>query len=308
MPAPQDLHIDTLMTNFAISYRNLDAVGDVLFPDVPVEKESNKFAILDPNKDQFRVRDLRRAPRSRSNTIEWFNSTDTYAVEEYAVNSGVDDRERNNADTPLDADRAATQAAIDAITVAREDRIATKATTAGSYSAANKTTLAGANQWSDPTSNPRGDFDTAKSAVRKAVGKIVNLSVMSFDVFTKLALVTKVLDAIKYTQFGVATVELVARYLGIEQIAVAQMLKNTANEGAATVAADIWGKFAVIAYVEPTAGLWGMTFGKTFRQGAREVRRWREEPKHTDFFEVCERTDEKFVAVDAGYLISAAIA
>jgi hypothetical protein len=308
MPSPQDLHIDALMTNFSIAYRNLDAVGDELFPTVPVEKESNKFAILDPTKDQFRVRDLQRAPRSRSNTIEWSNSFDSYSVVEYAVNSGVDDRERGNADNPLNPDTAATQAALDAIIVAREDRIATKATTAASYSAANKTTLAGANQWSDVTSNPRGDFDTAKSAVRKAVGKIVNIAVVSFDVFTKLALVTKVLDAIKYTNLGVASVELVSKYVGIERIVIGQMLKNTANEGQTAVTADIWGKFAVIAYVEATAGLWGMTFGKTFRQGAREVRRWREEPKHTDFFEPCERTDEKFVAVDAGYLISAAIA
>jgi hypothetical protein len=308
MPSPQDLHIDALMTNFSISYRNLDAVGDRLFPFVEVTKESNYFSILDPLKDQFRVRDIQRAPRTRSNTIEWANGTDRYSVSEYAVNTGVDDRERGNADDPIQPEQAATQAALDAIIVAREDRIATKATTAGSYSAANKTTLAGANQWSDITSNPRGDFDTAKSAVRKAVAKIVNRAVVSFDVFTKLALVTKVLDAIKYTQMGVATVQLLQQYLGIEEIVVAQMLKNTANEGQTAVTADIWGKFAVIAYVEDTAGLWGMTFGKTFRQGQREVRRWREEPKHADFFEPCERTDEKFVAVDAGYLVSAAIA
>ena len=308
MPSPQDLHVDTLMTNFSISYRNLDAVGDRLFPFVPVIKESNKFAILDPNKDQWRVRDVQRAPRSRSNTIEWFNSTDSYGVTEYAVNTGVDDRERANADDPLAPDRAATQAALDALTVAREDRIATKATTAASFSAANKTTLAGANQWSDVTSNPRGDFDTAKSAVRKAVGKIVNRATVSFDVFTKLALVTKVLTSIQYVTMGVATIQLLQTYLGIEEIVIGMMLKNTANEGAATVTADIWGKFAVIAYVDDGAGIEGMTFGKTFIQGGREVRRWREEPKHADFFEPCERTDEKFVAVDAGYLVSGAIA
>jgi hypothetical protein len=308
MPTPQDLHIDTLMTNFSISYRNLEAVGDRLFPIVPVEKESNKFAILDPNKDQWRVRDVQRAPRSRSNTIEWFNGTGTYVVTEYAVNTGVDDRERNNADNPLAPDQAATQAALDAIITAREDRIAAKATTAASYSAANKVTLAGAQQWSDVTSNPRGDFDTGKSAVRKAVGKIINRAVVSFDVFTKLALVTKVLNAIQYTTLGVATTALLQQYLGIQELVVAQMIKNTANENAAVATADIWGKFAVLAYVEDGAGLWGMSFGKTFRQGQREVRRWREEPKHSDFFEPCERTDENFVAVDAGYLISAAIA
>lgn len=308
MPSPQDLHIDALMTNFSIAYRNLEAVGDRLFPFVPVTKQSNKYDILDPTKDAFRVRETRRAPRSRSSTVEWSNGTGTYFCENYAVNAGVDDDERKNADDPIKPEERATQTALDVIIVAREDRIATKATTAGSFSAANKQTLAGATQWSDITSDPRGVFDTAKSAVRIAVGKIVNRSIMPFAVFQKVSLVTKVLDAIKYTNLGVATVGLLSQYLGIGEIVVAQMIKNTANEGQTAVMADIWGKFCVIAYVEDGAGLGGMTFGKTFQWNAREVRRWREDPKHTDFFEPNESTDENLVAVDAGYLVSAAIA
>ncbi|HEV8655639.1 MAG TPA: hypothetical protein VGR85_09030 [Candidatus Limnocylindria bacterium] len=308
MPSPQDLHIDALMTNFSIAYRNLAAVGDRLFPFVPVTKQSNKFDILDPTKDSFRVRDVRRAPRSRSNTVEWSNGTDTYFCESYAVNTGVDDDERANADDPISPDTRATQTALDTMIVAREDRIATKATTAASYSAANKQTLAGATQWSDATSDPRGVFDTAKSAIRIAVQRIANRSIMPFAVFQKVALVTKVLDAIKYTNLGVATVGLLQTYLGIDEIAIAQTIKNTANEGQTAVMADIWGKFCVIAYVEDGAGLGGMSFGKTFRWGEPTVYRWREDPKHTDFFEPNEKTDEKFVAIDAGYLVSAAIA
>ena len=160
----------------------------------------------------------------------------------------------------------------------------------------------------DPTSNPRGDVDTAKDAVRKDVGKIINVAVMSFAVFTKVSLVTKVLDAIKYTQLGVATVDLISRYLGVEQIRIGMAVKNTANLGQAAVMADIWGKFAVLAYVEATAGLWGMTFGKTFQKGDYAVRTYTDLAKKTDFFEPDAMWDENLVAVDAGYLVSAAIA
>jgi len=308
MPMPNDLHIDQLMTDFAISYRNLEFIGDALFPTVPVEKESNKFAILDPKKDQQRVYDTLREVRTEARLVEWANATATYTCKEYSAKAGVDWRERDNADNPFDPDRAATQAALDAILIDRENRIATAATTAASFSATHKTTLAGANQWSDPTSNPRGDVDSAKDAVRKDVGKIINIAVMSFAVFTKVSLVTKVLDAIKYTQLGVATVDLISRYLGVEQIRIGMAVKNTANLGQAAVMADIWGKFAVLAYVEATAGLWGMTFGKTFQKGSFEVRTYTDLAKKTDFFEPDAMWDENLVAVDAGYLVSAAIA
>lgn len=308
MPTPGDLHIDALMTNFAIAYRNLDFVGDALFPVVPVTKKSDKYAILDPNKDQQRVVNTQRAPRTRAKSVDWANSTATYTCIDYAVNAPVDDSERANADNPFDPDSAATAAALDAILLDRENRIATTATTAASFSASHKTTLAGANQWSDATSNPKGDVQTATNAIRQDVGKLPNMALFPFAVAQKVSLVTKVLDAIKYSQLGVATIDLVARYLELPRIVVASAVKNTANEGQTATMTDVWGKFAVIAYVEPSAGLWGMTFGKTFQWTEFSVRRWRDEGARTDFFEPTASWDEKLVAADAGYLISAAIA
>lgn len=308
MPTPGDLHIDALMTGFAIAYRNNEFVGDALFPLSPVGKKSDKFAILDPDKQQQRILNTERQPRTRAKSVDWANSTDTYTCTEYAVNAPVDDSERANADQPFDPDRAATAAALDAILLDREDRIATKATTAANYSAGNTVTLAGANQWSDITSNPRGDFDTARDKLRQVVAKLPNLAVIPFAVFSKLALVTKVLSAIQYTSMGVATVDLVQQYLSIPRIVLAMAVKNTAKEGQAAVIADVWGKDVVIAYVDPSAGLWGMTFGKTFQWQALQVRTWRDDGARTDFYEPMAAYDEKLVAKDAGYLVKAAIA
>lgn len=308
MPTPGDLHIDALMTSFAIAYRNNEFVGAELFPIVPVTKKSDKFAILDPDKRQQAIVDTERQPRTRAKSVDWATSADTYSCVEYAVNSPVDDSERANADDPFDPDRAATAAALDAILLDREDRIATKTTTAANYSAANTVTLAGVNQWSDVTSNPRGDFDAARDKLRQVVAKLPNLAVIPFAVFNKLALVTKVLSAIQYTSMGVATVDLVQQYLSIPRIVIAMAVKNTAKEGQAAVIADVWGKDVVISYTDPTAGLWGMTFGKTFQWQALAVRQWRDDGARTDFYEPMAAYDEKLVAKDAGYLIKAASA
>lgn len=310
MPTPADLHIDALMTDFAIAYRNNEFVGTTLFPEVPVAKKSDKFAILDPDKQQQRIINTERQPRTRASSVDWANSTDSYDCVEYAVNSPVDDSERKNADKPFDPDRAATAAAMDALLLDREDRIATKATTAGNYAASNTVTLAGANQWSDATSNPKGDVDTARNELRKDVAKLPNRMVTPFDVLNKLAVVTKVLDAVKYTNLGVASVSLIEQYLQLPAgaIVVAMAVKNTAKEGQAASISDVWGKDVVLAYVDPSAGLWGMTFGKSFTWESVKVRTWRDDGARTDFYEPIASWDEKIVAKDAGYLIKAAIA
>lgn len=310
MPVASDLHIDALMTSFAIAYRNNEFVGEALFPLVPVTKKSDKFAILDPDKQQQRVINTERQPRTRAKSVDWANSTDNYSCVEYAVNSPVDDSERANADNPLDPDRAATAAALDAILLDREDRIAVKATTAANYSASNTVTLAGVNQWSDATSNPKADVDTARDELRKDVAKLPNRAIIPFAVLNKLAVVTKVLDAVKYTNLGVASISLLEQYLQLPAgaIVVAMAVKNTAKEGQLASISDVWGKDVVLAYVDPAAGLWGMTFGKTFQWQALQVRTWRDEGARTDYYEPMAAYDEKIVAKDAGYLIKAAIA
>ena len=71
-------HIDVPLSNLAV--KAFDGGGDfiagVLFPAVPVGKQSDGYYIID--KDTWlRVPDTKRAPKTAANRIDWKVSTDT---------------------------------------------------------------------------------------------------------------------------------------------------------------------------------------------------------------------------------------
>lgn len=312
LATPGSVHIDALMTEFALNYKNLPFIGTALFPSVPVKKESDKYAIFNSDRKQDRVYSTLRAPKSRANVVDWSHTTATYSCDEHALAAGVDDRERRNADAPIAPDQRATAAALIGIELAREQRIATLVTTAGNYAASHKETLAGVDQWSDDDSNPLEDKQTAESALELDAGVSVNTAVVPKTIFNRLTRHPLLLDAFKYTKGGALTKELIASYFDIEpdRFLVPGAVKNTAALGAAASLSRIWGDFVWFGFVDPSANspLDGITFGKTFRvaQEGQDVlvREFRDDPAKTDWKEVSEIADEKITAAVCGFLYS----
>ena len=312
---PGEVHVDALMTDFAINYGStVGLAADLLFPYVNVNKESDKYAIFNKDRRQERVQNTIRAPRTAAKTVDWAVEFASYACAEHALASGVDDQERDNTDVPIDPDQRATRAATLGILIDRENDVATKATTIANFPAGHSTTLAGVNQWTDAAaSNPKLDVDTGRERVLDASGVLPNTAFIPWVVVAKLKLHSKILDAFKYVQGGVITEAMLAAYFEIPNVVITAALKNTAAEGQAAALSKIWGKHVVLAFVDPnTSPLDGITFGKTFRQKQsgqpRLTRRFREEKARTDWFEVSEKTDPKITAGECGYLIRDAVA
>lgn len=312
---PGDVHVDALMTDFAINYgQKAGFAASALFPYVNVNKESDKYAIFNKDRVLERIQNTLRAPRTAAKTIEWAVEFASYACAEHALASGVDDQERDNADTPIDPDQRATAAATAGILLDFENEVATKATTAANYPAGHSVTLAGVDQWSDAAaSNPKDDVDTAREKILDDSGVLPNTMLIPWVVVAKLKLHSDILDAFKYTQGGVITEAMLASYFEIPNVVITAVLKNTAAEGQAAALSKVWGKDVVIAFVDPnTSPLDGITFGKAFRQKQsgqpRLTRRYREEKARTDWFEVSEKWDPKITAGECGYVIKAAVA
>jgi hypothetical protein len=72
------------------------------------------------------------------------------------------------------------------------------------------------------------------------------------------------LERYKYTQGGTVTQDMIAGVLGLDKIFVGGAVSLTNNEGATDVLAEIFGKNAMIAYVNPTPRLRSMSAGYTF--------------------------------------------
>ncbi|RXG64276.1 hypothetical protein ES695_13325, partial [Candidatus Atribacteria bacterium 1244-E10-H5-B2] len=86
MPEPENVHIDKVLTNVSVMYRNAAYVGTQIMPIVPVKKKSDIYYIYDSKADRFRVPFTLRAPKTESRTVDWKVTTDGYVCDEHALN------------------------------------------------------------------------------------------------------------------------------------------------------------------------------------------------------------------------------
>ncbi|MCK4465107.1 MAG: major capsid protein [Bacteroidales bacterium] len=302
MPGPENVHIDKILTNISIMYRNAAYVGNQLMPIVPVKKKSDIYYIYDSKADRFRIPQTLRAPKTESKTVDWKVTEDGYNCDEHALNDLIDDIERDNADKPLNLEVDTVEFLTDILQLGSEMRIKTLLE---ANLAANTPTT----KWSTPaTSDPIGDIETGKAAIHAVIFKRPNVLLLGQAVYDVLKHHPDILDRIKYVQKGVVTAELLASVFEVEKVIIGAAGYNTAKEGKTAVYNYLWGKNAILAYVEPRPGIKKFSLGYVLQSKKFQTRRARIETKHSDWFEVGSIQDEKMVAVACGYRISPAIA
>jgi hypothetical protein len=304
MPEPENVHIDQILTNISIMYRNAAYVGTQIMPIVPVKKKSDIYYIYDSKADRFRIPLTLRAPKTESRTVDWKVTTDGYVCDEHALNDLIDDIEKDNADKPLNLEVDTVEFLTDIVTLGLEMRIKTMLE-------ASLTANAPTNGvWSDYTTetiDPIADIEIGKAAIHAVIFREPNVLLLGKAVYDKLKHHPKILERIKYTQKGIITPELLAAVFDIEKVIVGNAGYNTAKEGKAAVLSYLWGKNAILAYVEPKPGIKKFSLGYTFQSQTFQTRRARIEVKHSDWFEVGDIETEKMICVACGYRISPAI-
>ncbi|HDK26086.1 MAG TPA: hypothetical protein ENG48_03190 [Candidatus Atribacteria bacterium] len=301
MPELENVHIDKVLTNISVQYRNADYVGTQLMPIVPVKKESDKYYIYNSKADRFRIPKTLRAPKTESRTVDWKVTTGTYSCEEHALNDLIDDRERANADKPLNLEVDTVEFLTDILQLGLEMRIKTILESSLSANAPSV-------KWDTyDTSDPISDIEAGKDAIHSVIFKEPNVLLLAKPVYDKLKHHPDILDRIKYVQKGVVTPELMAGVFEVEEVIVGKAGYNTAKEGKTANYSYLWGKNAILAYVEPRPGIKKFSLGYVFQSQKFKTRRARIEVKHSDWFEVSSIQDERMVAVACGYRISPAI-
>jgi len=301
MPGPENVHKDQILSNISIMYRNEAYVGTELMPIVPVKKKSDIYYIYDSKADRFRIPQTLRAPRTESRTVDWKVTTDGYVCDEHALNDLIDDIERDNADKPLNPEVDTVEFLTDIIQLGLEMRIKDQLVASLSANAPGVV-------WDTyETSDPIVDIETGKNAIHAVIFKEPNILLLGKAVYDKLKHHPKILDRIKYVQKGVVTPELMASIFEVEKVIVGKAGYNTAKEGKPESLSYLWGKNAILAYVEPNPGIKKFSLGYTFQSQKFQTRRARIEVKHSDWFEVGDIETEKMVCVACGYRISPAI-
>src|SRR3972149_4666514 len=196
-PAASDVHIDKALSDLSLAYMNSKYIADMIFPIVPVDKQSDKFYKW--TKDFWFRNSVRvRAPGGEFPEVGLGLTNDNYSTIVYNLAARLPDENIANADEAVNEEFAKTKFLADQFQLNREVQFVAdffKTTVWGTDS-----TLSGTAQWSDyANSDPIDDVKVAKQTVLKNTGQEPNLIVVGREVYDKLRDHPLILDKYRYT-------------------------------------------------------------------------------------------------------------
>ena len=298
-PTPGDLHVNRPLTNISIAFMQQPSafVADRVFPNLPVLKQSDRYFEYDRSFFYRSEMQVRAAGAESAGTGFAVDSSPNYYCPVKAEHIDIADQQRQNADQPINMDRDVTQIlSLHAMIRRERDWVSDFFGTGKWIGSTTGTDITPATKWSVAGSTPLDDIE-AQFANLELTGYSANKFVMGRNVWTFLKNHAQVLERIKYTQPGGATMslQLLASLIGVDECLVAKGVRNSAAEGAAPVyefIADT--NDALLCYAAPTASIFqpsaGYTFSWTGMAGAgamgQRIKRFRLERNEADRLEI----------------------
>lgn len=271
---PSAAHIDTALSNLAVSYKNRDFIADEVCPVVSVNKRSNKIFEYPIATMQELAAEAKAGTRGRPGEVKYSLNSNTlsYSVTDYALMDFVSADEESNADAPIQPRAKATKIVTNHLNMLREQRVATLVFGSSNYGS-NTQALAGANQWDQNTSDP---VQALEDAIETCFVRPDTL-VLGAQVYTKLRNHPKFLQYIlsrAATAQGAVPLrineQLIADAFGLRKCIVGRAKYNSANEGATVSSTYFWTKSAALLKVSDPSVEFDGSFA-TFRYGTMET-------------------------------------
>jgi hypothetical protein len=309
LPTINDVQaIEPILTNMLVGYMQSDDrfVAGRAFPAVGVDKDSGTYYKV--TKKYFFFDDLEvRAPGGDFATLSFGLETDTYKTLQWAGQMMLADEVRANSQVPMDLEEVALRR------VAQSSLLRKEVAWAADFM---KTSVWGtddnnsATDWDDTSAgDPVNNILTAQRTISNNTGYLANTLVCGFIVEQALLTHPDVIDRIKDTQAATnsALNTALSAVLGMNVIVGRATYSNT-NEVATFSASAIIDDDALICYVNPGAGIFGATAGKTFvwqpGGGTGTIYRDPQRHNHSNVFQHKEQWDQKVVATDLGYFFA----
>lgn len=301
--------VDPVLSEIARGYKNGDMVADALFPDVPVDQRGGQ--VIEFGKEDFRLYATGRAPGANTKRVQYGYLGKPFALKQHALEGVVPFEIMQDANQVpgIDMGRVAVMKTQNIIYLAHEKACADKARSLANYAATNRVTLAGTDQWNDyANSNPTGDIEDAKEAVRSMIGRRPNKAVVAAAVFAKLKEHPKIVDRIKYTGRDILTAELLAALWGLAEVRIG----DAVYQDAAGQMVDVWGKDVILGYTA-TGTLRDMgepSYGYTYRLRNHPIVEvpYQDRNAKSWVYPVTDELDPNIAGADAGFLIQNAVA
>ncbi len=325
MPAEQpgsgDVHVDALLTNISVGYRNQYYIAEEIFPTVLVTKRSDivpKYGKSAWFRDEAKELGEREPPPVSGYNVD---TSDTYYCREYGFGHFIGDSRRANTDQPFDAVRDGSMWVTDKLLLKAERQFVTDFWKTGVWG---EDEVGGVDftKWSTyAISTPIVDLRGYVRTVRRALGSLMpNTLVLGDLVFDTLADHPNLLDRIKYSSSSespaLVTPNLIAQLVGVQKVLIGMSLYTVSPEGtaeASVVYTPLWDDDALLAYVAPRPSLFTPSAGynfvwRTAFGGPRYVKRRRDPISDKgELVEGYQFFDQKGVATDAGLFMSDAV-
>lgn len=306
--SPLGARVDSALTDFATAYSNDGFIADKLSPVVSVPDVAGKY-LQRNRRDVSHAYDDMLGARARHNEVTWDETWTAFSCIDRGLKAVVSAQHRRaaSANGLLSPEQIAAQQAMHQMMLNREIRIATQVCTSGNFT----NTGAAGTVWTNETSStPVADINTAVAAI-PSVGQNTKLvGYCALPVWNAIRKHPQML-ALKGISEGQVSMEEAARYLGLDELHVSRVRKETANLGQTAsygyaFTATVFG----IVCVPKSApqGLDLECFSATLRMDPGiEVRSWEEpgEGKGGSTAHAVELSDAEVIPqADQGYLIT----
>jgi hypothetical protein len=300
MPAPQATHVDPVLTQISVDFKNADYVGKELFPVAPVDFPGGKYAKFS-TKNKHKIQRSLISANSRAPMVEWDMTFDTYSADYHGFAKPVSEIARQWAASGVGRSTSlevyTTEFVKNMTLLEYEYLVATKATTAGTYSGQTDTPNT---KWDADGATPISDVKDAASSMAVAP----NMAIIPKPVFDVLSENSAILDRIKYVGGGgFVTAEILAQVFNLDKVVVAKARETFGGD-------YIWGENMVLAYVAPQVGPEIVTFGLTFSPDGEDfIRNYTDDTigRGAQVIESHWAYDINVVAAQAGFLLSSVL-
>lgn len=309
LPSINDVQaVEPILTSMLIGYMQDDDrfVAGRVFPAVPVDKDSGTYYTV--TKSYFFRDELKnRAPGGAFARVDYGLGTGTYKTLQWAADNSIPDEVRANSQVPMDLEQIAVKLLAQRSMIRKEVAWATDFMTTGVWATDDTT----ATDWDDTAAgDPVNDVLTASRTVSNNTGVDPNTMLMGYIVHQALVNHPDILDRLKYTQAAtMSTIEAaLAAIFGKDNYWVGKATYSNTNESAAFSATAIIDDDCLVTHVDPGAGLFGATAGKTFTWqpggGLGSLYSYYSQDFHAGIIQHKEQWDQKVTATDLGYFFS----
>lgn len=305
----KQMHIDKMLSEFAVNYKPEGFIADTIFPTVNVQKQSDLYATFS-RADKLRSENDKRAPGTEARRIDLQIGSGTYYANNYALKYGVTIEDKANAD-PMFVQQlinARAEFIMDKLLLNMEKRVAnlvTSGSNVGSYTAV-------ASGWNG-AGDVLGNLNAAIDNVHYSNGVMPNKIVMGVEAWKSFRRDSTVRNLIFGTNNGggYPNVTQAAALLDVDEIMIGGAFQNTTDEGQAESLASVWADNVLVYYAPPSPSIERPSLGYNLRWSGAGLPNMQAERHAYDTktkseeIEIGYYQDEKLVAPSYGFLLTA---